>query len=258
MSPEKVPGDEDKTVDTPVTDAEAAPKAGVEREDAQANPDLIPAAPTEPRPISTTKGMWSTGTGDTSGYGRIVRTREWPAPSEPPFGSWYDQVYDRLLELVGEPFIKVVLDRGELTFHIPREKVADSLRKLRDDALLRFEFCASVSGVHYPEDTGAELHVVYHLQSMTHNRRLRVETTCPDADPHVPSVVATYPAADWHERETWDMFGIVFDGHPHLTRILMPDDWAGFPQRKDYPLGGIPIEYKGTTVPPVDQRRSYP
>jgi NADH-quinone oxidoreductase subunit C len=92
---------------------------------------------------------------------------------------------------------------------------------------------------------------------MTHNRRLRVETSCPDADPHVPSVVPTYPAADWHERETWDMFGIVFDGHPHLTRILMPDDWVGHPQRKDYPLGGIPIEYQGTTVPPVDQRRSY-
>ena len=87
--------------------------------------------------------------------------------------------------------------------------------------------------------------------------RLRVETTAPDEDPHVPSVVPLYPAADWHERETWDMFGIVFDGHPFLTRILMPDDWVGHPQRKDYPLGGIPVEYKGATVPPPDQRRSY-
>jgi NADH-quinone oxidoreductase subunit C len=69
--------------------------------------------------------------------------------------------------------------------------------------------------------------------------------------------VAIYPAADWHERETWDMFGIIFDGHPYLTRILMPDDWVGHPQRKDYPLGGIPIEFKGATVPPVDQRRNY-
>ena len=73
----------------------------------------------------------------------------------------------------------------------------------------------------------------------------------------VPSVVGIYPAADWHERETYDMFGIVFDGHPHLTRILMPDDWVGHPQRKDYPLGGIPVEYKGAVVPPPDQRRSY-
>ena len=62
---------------------------------------------------------------------------------------------------------------------------------------------------------------------------------------------------DWHERETWDLFGIVFDGHPALTRILMPDDWPGHPQRKDYPLGGIPVEYKGADIPPPDQRRSY-
>ena len=75
--------------------------------------------------------------------------------------------------------------------------------------------------------------------------------------PHVPSVVEVYPTADWQEREVWDMFGIVFDGHPALTRILMPDDWAGHPQRKDYPLGGIPVEYKGAEIPPPEQRRAY-
>ena len=73
----------------------------------------------------------------------------------------------------------------------------------------------------------------------------------------MPSVVEVYPTADWHERETWDMFGVVFDGHPALTRILMPDDWEGHPQRKDYPLGGIPVEYKGAQIPPPDQRRAY-
>ena len=66
-----------------------------------------------------------------------------------------------------------------------------------------------------------------------------------------------YPTADWQEREAYDMFGIIFDGHPNLTRILMPDDWEGFPQRKDYPLGGVPVEYKGAEIPPPDQRRSY-
>jgi NADH-quinone oxidoreductase subunit C len=256
MSTDKLPGEE-KTVSERVTDAEAAPKAGVEREDAQPGPILTPVVGEGSKPIATRKGMWSEGTGDTSGYGRIVRGTEWPAASEPPFGSWYDQVHARLAALVTDPYAAVVLDRGELTFHIPREKLVEVMQALRDDALLRFEFCASVSGVNYPDDAGAELHVAYHLQSMTHNRRLRVETSCPDADPHVPSVVAIYPAADWHERETWDMFGIIFDGHPHLTRILMPDDWVGHPQRKDYPLGGIPIEYKGATVPPVDARRSY-
>jgi NADH-quinone oxidoreductase subunit C len=152
---------------------------------------------------------------------------------------------------------KVVVHRGEITFHVARRHLATLVKYLRDDAHLRFEFCSSVSGVHYPQDKGRELHAVYHLQSMTHNRRIRLEVSAPDADPHIPSVVPTYPTADWHERETYDMFGIVFDGHPALTRILMPDDWPGHPQRKDYPLGGIDVEYKGATIPPPDQRRSY-
>ncbi|MGB7964264.1 MAG: NADH-quinone oxidoreductase subunit C [Propionicimonas sp.] len=223
----------------------------------QPTEELQLVTPAGPDVVSVRRGMWSTGTGDTSGYGRIVREVTRATPASGHLGSWFDAARDRLAVLVPDPFVKVVYEFGELTFYIPREKLTDVMWALRDDAYLRFEFCASVSGVHYPEQAGEELHVVYHLQSMTHNRRLRVETTCPDSDPHVPSVVATYPAADWHERETWDMFGIIFDGHPHLTRILMPDDWVGHPQRKDYPLGGIPIEYKGTTVPPVDQRRSY-
>ncbi|MFZ1412100.1 MAG: NADH-quinone oxidoreductase subunit C [Micropruina sp.] len=210
-----------------------------------------------PTPLATRAGMWSDGSGDTSGYGRIVRPVLFPAGSEPPYGSWYDGAIARLSTLLDDPLVRVVLDRGELTFHVRRDKLTDVMVNLRDDAALRFELLASVSGVNYPQDAGAELHVVYHLQSMTHNRRLRVETTCSDDDPHVPSVVRTYPAADWHERETWDMLGIVFDGHPHLTRILMPDDWVGHPQRKDYPLGGIPVEYKGAEVPPPDQRRDY-
>ena len=205
--------------------------------------------------LEVRKGMFGVqGTGDTSGYGGLNRTVEFPAPSAPPFGGWWDEVYDRI---GGEGITKVVIHRGEITFHVSRERLPRLVRHLRDDALLRFEFCSSVSGVHYPADEGRELHAVYHLQSMTHNRRIRLEVSVPDADPHIPSVVATYPTADWHERETYDMFGIIFDGHPALTRILMPDDWPGHPQRKDYPLGGIPVEYKGATIAPAEQRRSY-
>jgi NADH-quinone oxidoreductase subunit C len=130
-------------------------------------------------------------------------------------------------------------------------------RQLRDEPSLAFELCGGVSGVHYLADVGRELHAVYHLVSITHNRRLRLEVSVPDADPHVPSLVSVYPTCNWHERETWDFFGIIFDGHPGLTRIEMPDDWKGHPQRKDYPLGGIPVEYRGATVPPPDERRSY-
>lgn len=202
------------------------------------------------------------GTGDTSGFGGLTQAVVLPGSSPRPYGGWFDEAADLIEAHLGSsagtgPIDKIIVDRGELTIVVAREAWAGLARHLRDDPRLRFEFCSSVSGVHYPGDTGREHHIAAHLVSMTHRRRLRLETTCPDADPHVPSLVATYPTADWHERETWDMFGVIFDGHPALTRILMPDDWPGHPQRKDYPLGGIPVEFKGATVPPPDQRRRY-
>jgi len=223
--------------------------------------DLVPSGATELEVIEVREGSFGVqGTGDTSGFGGLTRPIAMPAAAAQPFGSWYDEVHDRLVEAVGGEagaIEKVVIDRGEITFFIRRESLPEVVRHLRDDDKLRFEFCSSISGVHYPHETGRELHVVYHLLSMSYRRRLRLEVTTPDDDRHIPSVVSTYPTADWHERETWDFFGIVFDGHPALTRILMPDDWIGHPQRKDYPLGGIPIEYKGGTTPPPDERRSY-
>ncbi|MGI8434570.1 MAG: NADH-quinone oxidoreductase subunit C [Nocardioidaceae bacterium] len=213
--------------------------------------------------VDVRHGMFGVhGTGDTSGYSGLTRPVAIPGTTERPYGGWFDAVADRLESALGAAgtmaaLSKVVVHRGEITFHVQREQLAVVLQHLRDDPALRFELCSGVSGVHYPHQTGAELHAVYHLLSMTHNRRIRVEATCPDDDPHVPSAVAVYPTCDWHERETYDFFGIIFDGHPALTRIEMPDDWPGHPQRKDYPLGGIPVEYKGASIPPPDQRRSY-
>ncbi|HEY1134451.1 MAG TPA: NADH-quinone oxidoreductase subunit C [Nocardioides sp.] len=221
-------------------------------------PAAAEAAPAGAEVRTRRTGMFGvTGSGDTSGFGGLRRDVVHPAPAERPFGGWYDAAVDTLESAVPGAVGEVVVHRGELTVHVAREHLAAVARALRDEPDLRFEVCVGVSGVHHPDHAGAELHVVHHLLSMTHNRRIRIEVTCPDADPHVPSVVATYPTADWHERETWDFFGIVFDGHPALTRILMPDDWPGHPQRKDYPLGGIDVEYKGGTIPPPDQRRSY-
>jgi NADH-quinone oxidoreductase subunit C len=204
------------------------------------------------------------GSGDTSGFGGLVTTIVLPGPTARPYGGWFDEVVDNLAEVLeesGTPFDaaveSVVVDRGELTLNVAREHILAVCRALRDDQDLRFELSLGVSGAHYPHDTGRELHAVYHLVSVTHSRRLRLEVAVADGDAHIPSTVAVYPANDWHERETWDFFGIEFDGHPALARIEMPDDWPGHPQRKDYPLGGIPVEYKGATVPPADQRRSY-
>ena len=203
-------------------------------------------------------------TGDTSGYGGLQVRRPLPLPAQRPYGSYFDELADALgaaLEQSGSSFgdaiERVVAEFGELTFYVRREQLLDVAARLRDDPTLAFELCLGVSGVHYPADTGRELHAVYHLLSIRHNRRIRLEVSVPDADPHIPSLMEVYPTCDWHERETWDFFGIIFDGHPALTRIEMPDDWKGHPQRKDYPLGGIPVEYRGATIPPPDERRAY-
>ena len=214
-----------------------------------------------PELIGTRRGMFGVrGSGDTSGYGRLVREVALPGSSPRPYGGYFDDLVDGLTDAVGQDAIaaaveRIVVFRNELTVEIRREHLVAVTQVLRDTLL--FELCLGVSGVHYPDDAGRELHAIYPLMSITHSRRIRVETTAPDADPHVPSLYSVYPTTDWHERETYDFFGIIFDGHPALTRIEMPDDWVGHPQRKDYPLGGIPVEYHGATIAPPDERRAY-
>ena len=226
---------------------------------------VVPEGVNELDVVGVRRGSFQvSGSGDTSGFGGLVSPIVMPAPTERPYGGWFDELADEIeLALtdrnlpMSSVIDKVVVDRDEITFFVLAEHIVDFARMLRDEPGLRFEMCLGVNGVHYPEDKGRELHAVYPFLSITHNRRIRVEVTAPDANPHIPSIVGIYPSNDWHERETWDFFGIVFDGHPSLTRIEMPDDWAGHPQRKDYPLGGIPVEYKGATIPAPDNRRAY-
>jgi len=209
------------------------------------------------------RGMFGAeGTGDTSGYGRLVRDVELPGSTPRPFGGDFDEVVDTLAAALGETAFaaavqRIVVFRDQLTLEVRRDQLPVVAQVLRDDPGLRFELCLGVSGVHYPDDTDRELHAVYPLMSITFNRRIQLEVAAPDADPHIPSLFTVYPTTDWHERETYDFFGIVFDGHPALTRIEMPDDWVGHPQRKDYPLGGIPVQYHGAEIPPPDERRAY-
>jgi len=248
---------------TTATDAATGERTGTR---GGLEPAGTPAAATA---VTTRRGMFGSqaGPGDTSGYSGLVSTSTVAVPTQRPYGGWFDQVADLLGESLAEIGLgfdspagaieKVVVSFGEITFHLRREHLVEVCRRLRDEPDLRFELSLGVSGVHYPEDTGRELHAVYHLKSITHSRRVRLEVSVPDADPHIPTTTGVYPTHDWHERETWDFFGIQFDGHPALTRIHMPDDWPGHPQRKDYPLGGIPVEYKGATVPSPDLRRQY-
>lgn len=210
--------------------------------------------------INVRQGMFG-ARGDTSGFDGLTRVVQMPGAAERPYGGWFDEVVDVLEELLGAnakaAIEQVTVHAEELTLYINRDYLLEVARHLRDDQDLRFEMCLGVNGVHYPADKGRELHAVYPMQSITHNRRIRIEVAVSEDDPHIPSIVDLYPMNNWHERETWDFFGIRFDGHPSLARIAMPDDWVGHPQRKDYPLGGIPVEYKGAEVPSPDQRRQY-
>ncbi len=207
----------------------------------------------------TNIGMFgASGTGDTSGYGGLVGGKVTLGSSERPFGGYFDEIADELERAYpdfNEAIEAVVVDRGELTLHIKRERLVEVAKILRDT--LKFEMCMGVSGVNYPSDTNRELHAVYPLLSITKNQRIRLEVSVADLDPHIPSLVEVWAGNNWHERETFDMFGIIFDAHPGLTRILMPDDWEGHPQRKDYSLGGISVEFKGATIPPPNERRVY-
>jgi NADH-quinone oxidoreductase subunit C len=227
--------------------------------------NLVPADAQLLEVVTAREGMFGvSGSGDTSGFGGLVSVVPVPAASSRPFGGEFDRIADELKAALPDfgtsaekAIEKVVIDAGEMTIHVRKEELVKFVTTLRDEPGLRFELCLGVSGVHYPHQLGKELHAVYHFRSITNNLFIRVEVSVADSDGQVPSIVSVYPTNDWHERETFDFFGIVFDGHPHLTRIEMPDDWQGHPQRKDYPLSGIPVEFKGATVPAPDQRRSY-
>ena len=188
--------------------------------------------------LSLGHGAFGTsGTGDTSGFGGLVRSVSHPGSSERPYGGYFDDLTDDLERAYpdfADAIERVVIDRGELTLHVKREKLVEVALVLRDK--LRFEMCLGVNGVHYPNESGRELHAVIPLLSMTKNQRIRLEVSVPESDPHLPSLVEVWAGSNWNERETFDMFGIEFEGHSDLRRILCPDDWEGYPLRKDYKL----------------------
>ena len=120
------------------------------------------------------------------------------------------------------------------TIYVPADRLVETCYALRDTPELGFDFLAEITAVDYlPRQPRFE--VVYHLVSTRNALRLRLKVRLPDGGT-IPTVRLVWPAAGWPEREAWDMFGIVFEGHPDLRRLLMPDDWEGHPQRKDYPV----------------------
>ena len=126
------------------------------------------------------------------------------------------------------------LQADMLCIEVKKEEIQNVFQFLRDDDELQFNFLTTLCGMHYPEKD--QLGVVYHLHSFVNNHRIRIKTTTDITNPVIPSLTTIWPSANWMERETFEFFGIQFEGHPNLVRILNVDDFVGFPLRKDFPL----------------------
>jgi len=126
---------------------------------------------------------------------------------------------------------------GDWTIIVPVSRLLDVARHLRDAPDAKFDYCSDLTASDWPPRTEGRFDVVYCLYSTTLRQRIRVKVKASETQP-VPSVTGIWPAANWFEREVWDLFGVNFTGHPDRRRILMPEDWQGHPQRKDYPLEG--------------------
>ena len=153
-----------------------------------------------------------------------------------------EELASHLQATIPDAIQRHVITRGELTLMVAREQIARVLTGLRDDSQCLFEVLIDICGVDYPERE-KRFEVVYHLLSPRRNRRIRVKCET-DAETPVPSVVDVFPAANWFEREAYDMYGILFSGHPDLRRILTDYGFQGYPLRKDFPLTGyVEVRY---------------
>ncbi|MBT5072809.1 MAG: NADH-quinone oxidoreductase subunit C [Kordiimonadaceae bacterium] len=149
---------------------------------------------------------------------------------------------DHIVSKTGDDVIDYKVAFNELTINARRDQIVNVLGFLRDDTACKFVQLTDVCGVDYPERE-ERFDVVYHLLSMHNNQRIRVKITT-DEETTVPSVVGVFQSANWYEREAWDMYGIMFEGHPDLRRLLSDYGFQGHPLRKDFPLTGyVEVRY---------------
>jgi NADH-quinone oxidoreductase subunit C len=133
---------------------------------------------------------------------------------------------------------EIVEAHGEVTAIVPREHIVAVCAHFKSSPDAQFNFLSDICGVDRGAEEEPRFEVNYHLFSTTKHHRMRLKVLLNEDDVHVPTVTGVWRTANWHERETFDLFGVVFDGHPDLRRILLPDDWAGYALRKDFPLRG--------------------
>jgi NADH-quinone oxidoreductase subunit C len=160
---------------------------------------------------------------------------------------------EELADTIRRRLPDTLLARGEVTVSVDRGRLLETLGWLRDDPEMAFGSLMSVTATDWP-GRDPRFWVVYELRSLEKRQRVRVKTGLSENDPRLTSVSTMFHTANFHERETYDFFGIDFEGHPDLTRILLPDGWEGFPLRKTEELGGVNTRYRGAFIPPVDKR----
>ena len=145
------------------------------------------------------------------------------------------QIIAVIKEKLPEAVVEAILDGVDPFVVVKAEQWGETARLCRDDSRLGFDLLSCISGVDYPErEEGPEIEVVYHLDSTVNHHGLTIKVKLPRSDPRVASVEEIWRTADWHERETYDLVGVVFEGHHNLVRILCAEDWVGHPLRKDY------------------------
>jgi NADH-quinone oxidoreductase subunit C len=150
------------------------------------------------------------------------------------------EILERLRGRFGAAVVDIHEQHGDATAVLDRGVLLDALRFCRDEPALRFDVLMDLTAADYLKYPGREdgprFEVVYHLYSLPHNHRVRLKVRLDEDDARVPSAVPLWPIADWLEREVWDMFGVRFEGHPDLRRLLMYEEFVGHPLRKDYPI----------------------
>ncbi len=145
-------------------------------------------------------------------------------------------IAQKLQAQFGQDILSIEAPYDLLTIEVQKNRILEVLRWIHEDDTLRFRFLTDITGLHYPEEKGREIGVVYHVHSLENNIRLRLKCFLPIEKPEIESATPLYAGANWMERETYDFFGVIFTGHPNLKRILNVDEMDYFPLRKEYPL----------------------
>ena len=239
--------------------AEAKARAAAAKEAAAAKSPAAAPGAEKPAPAKPAAPVSTAAAGAGVPKPPVKKKDEGPKPVESPDHPLFKRLRERFGEAVEGAFTFV----NQLSIHVRADAVVEVCKALRDDAETPFEYLSDLTCVHWPEREEAPFEVVYNLYSISKNERVRVKAAAGEAG--LDSVTPVWPTANWMEREAYDLFGVSFNNHPDLRRLLLPKDWDGHPMRKDYPLEFMENEWTARHLPEFSevqreqlaQRRAY-